>query len=200
MAVPQSPGDEAMERLRSLFEEARQRGVTEAATATLATADPAGRPSVRTVSIAAIDDAGPLFFVSRDSGKGRQLEVNPSAALCFFWPELHRQVLVEGEARPLSGEAADRHWAKRPYDARLAALVTGTDPLPDADEALEARLRSLRRELDGEPVPRPSSWKLMCLEPVMLQFWRPGWRHLRARERYVRDGNGSWRKERVAAL
>ena len=200
MSEPGSPYAEAIEQLRGLLEEARRRGLTEPTAATLATADTAARPSVRTVTVAAIEDTGPRFFVHRDSGKGQQLAANPRAGLCFFWPDLHCQAIVEGETRPAADDAADRLWARRPNDARLAAWLADAGELDGAAQELDERLRAARRAFDGEPVPRPAAWQLIDLHPDVIQFWRPGWRHLQARRRYVRDADGDWRLERVAPL
>ena len=63
---------------------------------TLATVDPAGRPSTRTVLLKGVDERGFIFFTNYDSRKGRELVENPNAALTFFWSELERQVCVAG--------------------------------------------------------------------------------------------------------
>jgi pyridoxine/pyridoxamine 5'-phosphate oxidase len=66
---------------------------------TLATADADGRPSARTVLLKGFDAEGFVFFTNYQSRKGRELADNPHACLLFFWPELERQVRIEGECR-----------------------------------------------------------------------------------------------------
>lgn len=87
---------EAIERLQSLFNEASQRATGDATATSLATATPSGRPSIRMVTVVTIDDRGAVFFTDMRSGNGQQLNDNPQAALCFYWPELHQQIVVEG--------------------------------------------------------------------------------------------------------
>ena len=200
MSATDSPRDEAIARLRSLFDDARQRGLAEAGTAALATASTTGRPSVRTVSIATIGDDGPLFFINRRSGKGRQIEANPAASMCFFWPELYRQVIVEGEARRLDDGTANHHWSRRPHDARLAAWAAEPDADGTGQLAPEERMKALRRQFDDRPVPRPADWLLLSLLPDVVQFWRLDWRRPQARERYAIGEDGNWYAARVGTF
>jgi pyridoxamine 5'-phosphate oxidase len=51
----------------------------------LATADAAGRPSVRMVLLKAHNPDGFVFYTNLDSRKGEDLAVNPHAALLFHW-------------------------------------------------------------------------------------------------------------------
>src|SRR4051812_300671 len=78
------------------FAEAQLAEVHEPNAMTLATASAEGVPSARIVLLKTIDARGFAFFTNRRSRKGRELDANPRAALVFFWPELERQVRVEG--------------------------------------------------------------------------------------------------------
>src|SRR4051812_1663322 len=53
-------------------------------------------PSARVVLLKYYSDEGFTFFTNYESKKGRELNENPKAALHFFWPELHRQILIQG--------------------------------------------------------------------------------------------------------
>ena len=59
-----------------------------------------GRAAVRALRAAeAADESGFVFFSGYESRKGRELDANPRAALCFYWHQLGRQVRVEGTGR-----------------------------------------------------------------------------------------------------
>lgn len=190
---------EAVKRLRLLFEEARARRLMEPSAASLATADLRGQPSIRTVTVVDIDQTGPIFFVDRRSGKGKQLDENPCAAMCFFWPELHQQVVVEGYAETAGAAVSDRYWAHRPREVQLAAWI-GEEDTPDGDAAAGDPLASIRQRFAEQVVPRPPDWQALHLCPKVLLFWKPGWRHLHDRERYARDRGGHWQLERLPAI
>src|SRR3954466_10279498 len=63
---------------------------------TLSTINEHGRPSSRIVLLKGIENRKFQFFTNYQSKKGRELENNPACALTFFWPELERQVRIEG--------------------------------------------------------------------------------------------------------
>ncbi|MET3205309.1 MULTISPECIES: pyridoxamine 5'-phosphate oxidase family protein [unclassified Arthrobacter] len=96
------------------LDEALAAGVLQPHACSLATADGNGRPSARMLILKNIDDDGWHFATSRTSRKGRELSVNPSAALNFYWPQQGRQVRVAGPVVELSAEASADDWQARP--------------------------------------------------------------------------------------
>lgn len=197
---PDAPYLEAIERLQKLFREAREEGLLHPRSAALATADLAGCPSVRMITALEIDTSGPLFFIDRGSGKGRQLAENPCAGMCFFWPELHYQVTIEGQAGPVDGDTADRLWANRPRDRKIAAWAWTMSPASGDHGVVREGLGAAREMFPWGKVPRPPTWEAFSLTPQVIQFWKVGWRKLHARERYVCDADDVWHKERVQPL
>src|SRR5271155_6176251 len=71
--------------------------------AALATSTPEGNPSVRMVLIKRVDERGFCFFTNAESKKGRQIETNRRAAICFHWKSLRRQVRVGGGGKEMEG-------------------------------------------------------------------------------------------------
>ena len=69
---------------------------------TLATVSKDGQPSAREVLLKGADERGFVFFTNHDSHKGRELSGNPNAALTFYWPDLERQVCVNGSVQKIS--------------------------------------------------------------------------------------------------
>src|SRR3954447_22960303 len=104
----------------ALFEawlaEAREREPNDPSAMALATADSAGRPSVRMVLMKGHDPRGFVFYTNLDSRKGGELAANPRAALLFHWKSLRRQVRVEGPVEPVEAAEADTYFATRLRD------------------------------------------------------------------------------------
>ncbi len=90
------------QQFRHWLSDAEQAGIELANAMTLATADRDGKPAARIVLLRGIDQRGFAFFSNYHSRKGQQLSENPFAALVFFWPELARQVRIEGAVELLS--------------------------------------------------------------------------------------------------
>jgi pyridoxamine 5'-phosphate oxidase len=167
---------------------------------TLATATPDGRPSARVVLLKSIDERGLVFYTSYQSRKGRELEANPVAAIAIHWPELHRQVRVEGRVERVTPEESDAYFRTRPLASRISALASPQSEVIADRSVLEGRVQALveRFRHDREPVPRPASWGGYRIVPEVLEFWQAGQHRLHDRIRYRRDADGAWIIERLA--
>ena len=80
--------DEVLDTFGRLLEGARAAGDPEPTAMTLATKDPDGRLSARTVLLKAFDARGFVFYTNTLSRKGRALAAHPHAALLFHWKTL----------------------------------------------------------------------------------------------------------------
>jgi pyridoxamine 5'-phosphate oxidase len=139
---------------------------------TLATVDAEGRPSARIVLLKEVDGRGLTFYTNYDSRKGRELAARPRAALLFFWPELERQIRIEGAIEKVDSATADAYFRVRPRLSRLGAWASPqSEPLPDR-AALEARFADAERRFPGEDVGRPPHWGGYRLLPERFEFWQ----------------------------
>jgi pyridoxamine 5'-phosphate oxidase len=163
----------------------------------LATADPQGRPSARTILLKAVDERGFVFFTNRRSRKGRELEANPRAALVFPWLDVRRQVVVEGTVEPLADEESDSYFATRPREARVSAHASPQSEVVETREALE-RLRDEAAARFPGDVPRPEHWGGLRVVPDAVEFWQGRANRLHDRLRYRLDESGAWVVERLA--
>ncbi len=164
---------DAIAQFQRWFDEALERHVMEPNAMTLSTVSTSGRPSSRIVLLKQVDESGFGFFTNYESRKGGELEKNPQAALLFFWPELQRQVRIEGYVEKMSPERSDDYFHSRPKGSKLGALASPQSrEISDREELhkLLVELEDAYRHTDT--VPRPVHWGGYTLVPDALEFWQ----------------------------
>jgi pyridoxamine 5'-phosphate oxidase len=186
-----------LRQFASWFGEAAAAGVREPHAAALATATAGGVPSVRVVLVKALDERGFVFFSDYASRKGRELAVNPRAALLFHWDPLGRQVRIEGPVERTSAEESVAYIRTRPRSSQVSALASPQSQTIESREELERRVADLERRYAGSDLPMPSSWGGYRLAPETLEFWQQRHDRLHDRLSFRRAGEG-WRVERLA--
>lgn len=164
----------------------------------LSTVSSEGAPSSRVVLLKGLDGGAMHFYTNYDSRKGRELSHNPHAALLFFWPELERQVRIEGHVRRISPEASTAYFHSRPFESQLGAASSPQSQVISSRSELDQRFAELAAANVGRTtIERPDHWGGFALDPHTIEFWqgRPSRMHDRLR---FRKANEVWMIERLA--
>jgi pyridoxamine 5'-phosphate oxidase len=179
------------------YEQASAEGAFEPNAVALATASATGAPSVRMVLMKSYDERGLTFFTNYASRKAAELEENPRAALLFHWPELGRQVRIEGEVERVGRGESVAYAHSRSRASQLSALASPQSrPVPDR-AWLEQRVAELAEEHAGGAVPVHEDWGGYRLAPGAWEFWQHRPDRLHDRFRFEPDGRGGWTIERL---
>jgi pyridoxamine 5'-phosphate oxidase len=164
----------------------------------LATADKEGTPSVRTVLLRDFNEKGFTFYTNYNSKKGKEIDENPKASLLFFWPELHRQIRVDGILEKVSPEVSEQYFKVRPFDSKISAWISPQSAVVQDKEVLEKSFDAFREKYEGKEIPYPAFWGGYNLIPHTYEFWQGQPVRLHDRVMYKKDDEGNWKIMRLA--
>ena len=164
----------------------------------LATVTPDGRPTSRMVLLKQVDADGFVFFTNYQSSKARQLEINPYAALVFYWPQLERQVRVEGKVAKTSAEESAAYFRTRPRESQIGAWASPQSEVISARDVLEQRAHELAEQYCDREIDCPANWGGFRLTPDRIEFWKGRVGRLHDRILYELQPDGTWTIKRLA--
>ncbi len=189
------------------FHDAVEVGLPEPNAMIVATADPDGQPSARTVLLKDADARGFVFYTNLGSRKSHELAANPRASCVFPWFAMHRQVVVVGRVEEIDRAEALEYFASRPHGSQLGAWASRQSTIIDGRAEIEQRYADLQEQYpDGAVVPLPDFWGGWLVRPESVEFWqgRESRLHDRLRFRAVDGGAAdlgdatAWQVERLS--
>lgn len=156
-----------------------------------------GKPSSRIVLLRNFSENGFVFYTNYNSKKGNDISENNCAAINFFWPQLERQIRIEGKLQKVDSKISDEYFASRPHDSQIGAWASNQSEVLKNRQELEEKFEALEKKFAGINVPRPEHWGGYCLVPDSIEFWqgRPSRIHDRIKFTSV---NNEWKIERLS--
>jgi len=155
-------------------------------------------PSSRIVLLKDLQQNGLSFFTNYQSQKGNDLAYCNRASVLFFWPELQRQVRIEGYVDKLSATDSDEYFISRPRGSRIGAWSSPQSAvIPDRNFLDEKVERFTTDFKDNEEVPRPDFWGGYRVNPIKFEFWQGRISRLHDRIQYTLE-NEKWVINRLA--
>jgi pyridoxamine 5'-phosphate oxidase len=188
---------DALDQFEEWFRQACDAGLAEPNAMCLATSGADSQPSARTVLLKYFDRDGFVFFTNTESAKARQIRENPKVALHFYWQPLERQVIIRGEARPVTRKEALSYFLKRPRGSQLGAWVSQQSRVLSSRSILEMKLDEMKRRFADGKIPLPSFWGGYRVFAREIEFWQGRENRLHDRFLFRRDVEG-WTIERLA--
>ena len=193
---PNDLGADPILVFKDWFDQARESLVLEVNAMVLGSVNSEGRPSSRVVLLKDITAEGIVFYTNYLSRKGQELAKNPWISAVFFWPELERQVRMEGCVRKVSAAESDAYFYSRPRISQAGAVVSEQSSVIAGREQLDEQMRTLMQD-ESINIERPKHWGGYEIVLNRIEFWqgRPGRVHDRA---LYEKTEGSWAKSRLS--
>src|SRR5690606_21885282 len=190
--------NDPIKQFEKWFDEAVKAGITEPNAMHLATVDASGQPSSRIVLLKEITTNKFVFYTNYQSKKGRELENNPACALTFFWPEIERQVRIEGSAERIDTAQSDSYFQSRPRSSQVGAWASPQSAPIANRQILDERVAQIEtRFKDHNLLPRPHQWGGYAVDPFLIEFWQGRASRLHDRLQFTKV-DGQWRIDRLA--
>jgi pyridoxamine 5'-phosphate oxidase len=171
--------------------------VMEPSAMTVATVNQLGQPSARTVLLKNITDKGFVFYTNYNSQKGQDLAENNRVSLLFFWPELERQVRIEGKVEKISREESEIYFHSRPFGSQIGAIASPQSEVIENRDMLKNKVEELELSYKDKVVPMPEHWGGYLVNPHKIEFWQGGASRLHDRLVYTATNLG-WKIQRLA--
>jgi pyridoxamine 5'-phosphate oxidase len=185
------------QQFRAWWDVAQTANLPEPTAMTLATVTADGAPDARIVLLRGFDERGFMFFTNYDSQKGRELAINPRAALVFFWPTLNRQVRLTGGVTKTTRAESEAYFRTRVRGKRIGAWASRQSEVLAHREEFEQRVAEFDAKFPGEDVPLPPNWGGYRVTPATFEFWQGHPERLHDRFRY-RRAQDRWLIERLS--
>ncbi len=177
-----------LQQLEKWLDEAVASELPEPTAMNLSTTDSLGKPHSRIVLLKGLND-GLLFYTNYKSNKGEQITAVPFVSALFFWPQLERQIQVNGKVEKLNETDSDTYFASRPRESQLGAWASPQSQPIESYDLIERNYLEYVDKFQGKEIPRPPHWGGYRILPETYEFWqgRPG--RLHQRYKYIKKSN-----------
>ncbi|MBF93308.1 MAG: pyridoxamine 5'-phosphate oxidase [Euryarchaeota archaeon] len=185
-----------LELLSVWINEAKDKGIIEPTAMSIATLNKSGFPTNRMVLAKYLYDEQIGFFTNLESDKSLEIIANKNVSATFWWPEMERQVRIEGQAEQMPREQVEEYHSTRPRRSRIAAWASDQSRELESMENLRERFLHYESKFENKIVPAPPFWGGFTIMINRVEYWSGRPNRLHERVSLTRNGD-CWSEQRL---
>tara|TARA_B100000965_G_scaffold37497_1_gene27687 strand:+ start:110 stop:748 length:639 start_codon:yes stop_codon:yes gene_type:complete len=163
----------------------------------LSTYDDKNGVQSRVVLLKEIEDDGFVFYTNYNSVKAKQINYNNCVSLCFFWPNMQRQVRVTGFASKFNNKKSEEYFMSRPRNSQLASWASNQSSVIFSRDQMDKSFLLFNKKFENQLVSKPEWWGGYKVMVKSMEFWQG--RKNRMHDRFIYNKiNDSWKIDRLS--
>jgi pyridoxamine 5'-phosphate oxidase len=178
------------------LKEAIRNKIFESTAMTLSTANKR-KVSSRVVLLKGIENNRFVFYTNLNSRKSKELKNNKNVAAVFWWPQLGKQVRIEGYVKLVDKKRADYYFSTRSRKSQIGAWASNQSSILKDRKILLNKFEIIKKRFANKDVLRPNFWSGYEITPFLIEFWQGRENRLHDRIVYKKVGQKKWKKYRL---
>jgi len=154
--------------------------------------------SNRIVLLKGIENNNFVFYTNLKSRKSNELNKNKNVATVFWWPQIGKQVRIEGKVTLVNNVKADKYFSTRSRESQISAWASNQSYVLKDREALIKNFKIIEKRFENKKVVRPTFWSGYEIKPFLIEFWQGRKNRLHDRILYKKINKKKWIKYRLS--
>ena len=177
--------------------EAIKNKIFESTAMTLSTVNKINKVSSRIVLLKGIENNSFVFYTNINSRKSKELKNNKNVAAVFWWPQIGKQIRIEGYVKLVDKKRADYYFSTRSRKSQIGAWASNQSSILKDRKTLLKRFEIIKKRFVNKDVLRPKFWSGYEIKPFLIEFWQGRENRLHDRIVYKKINQKRWKKYRL---
>lgn len=181
--------------LRQWLNKARQSNLKEPWAMVLSTSSK-GKVNSRVLLLKKLYKSELIFYTNYLSPKGKEIADNPSVSVNFYWPQLDKQIRIQGKAKKISRKESVLYWKTRSRESQISQWISCQSQPVQSRKELENLKNKAEKLFSKQKIPCPKHWGGYAIQIKKIEFWL-NQKH-RLHDRFLFEKKAKiWKKKRL---
>ena len=153
--------------------------------------------SSRIVLLKGIEKKSFVFYTNLNSRKSSDIKNNSNVAAVFWWPQIGKQVRIEGNVKKVNKKDADIYFSTRSRKSQIGAWASDQSNVLKNRTTLLSKFAIIEKRFENKEIKRPNYWSGYLINPILIEFWQGRDNRLHDRIVYKKNNQKKWKKYRL---